>query len=161
MATNVSVERFRALTEQMKQQVFDDAADELDRQADQLLQLMQSVAPRGETGELEHSIRKVPGKSKLVQRIVAGGALTIRKGSGKPYDYSRADEFGTVNMKAKPFFFPTYRLRKRKICRPMKRKLTATIKKYSAPTRATDVGAAGRDHRHAESHTRDHRIDRR
>jgi HK97 gp10 family phage protein len=133
MASNVSVERFRKLTDQMKQQVFDDAAAELDRQSDQLFHLMQSVAPRGETGDLEHSIRKIQGKTKLTQRIVAGGQLTIRKGvSGKPYDYARADEFGTINMRARPFFFPTYRLRKKKIVAAMKRKLTATIKKYSA-----------------------------
>jgi HK97 gp10 family phage protein len=133
MATNVSVERFRALTAQMKQQVFDDAAAELDRQADLLLQLMESVAPRGETGDLLHSIRKVDGKTKLIKRLVAGGQLTIRHSvSSKPYDYARADEFGTVNMKAKPFFFPTYRLRKKKVVAAMKRKLTATIKRYSA-----------------------------
>lgn len=133
MPTNASVERFRALTEQMKKQVFDDAAAELKRQAEQLMQTMESVAPRGETGELVHSIRLIEGKTPLVQRIVAGGQLTIRKSvSSKPYDYARADEFGTVNMKARPFFFPTYRLRKKKIIATMKRKLTATIKRYSA-----------------------------
>jgi HK97 gp10 family phage protein len=133
MPSNVSLERFRKLTAEMKQQVFDDAAAELDKQADLLAQLMTSVAPRGETGDLEHSIRVIDGKSPLVKRIVAGGQLTIRKSvSSKPYDYARGDEFGTVNMKARPFFFPSYRLRKKKIVAAMKSKLTRTIKKYSA-----------------------------
>jgi HK97 gp10 family phage protein len=133
MANNLSLERFRKLTDEMKRQVFDDAAAELDRQTDGLLQTMQSVAPRGESGDLEHSIRKIPGKTKLIWRLVAGGQLTIRRSvSAKAYDYARADEFGTVNMKARPFFFPTYRLRKKRIVAAMKRKLTATIKRYSA-----------------------------
>ena len=66
-------------------------------------------------------------------RIVAGGNMTIRPGlSGKPYDYVRADEFGTVKMPARPFFFPTYRLRKKKMIADMKRRLTASIKQRSA-----------------------------
>jgi hypothetical protein len=35
-------------------------------------------------------------------------------------------------MPAKPFFFPSYRLRKKKIVATMKRRITASIKKRSA-----------------------------
>jgi HK97 gp10 family phage protein len=130
---NVSVERFRKLTEDLKQEVLDLAVSELNSQGDQLVSLMESVAPRGETGALEHSIRKIPGKSATQVRIVAGGRETVRPAiSSKPYDYARADEFGTQNMPAKPFFWPTYRLRKKKIIAAMKRKITASIKKRSA-----------------------------
>jgi HK97 gp10 family phage protein len=48
-------------------------------------------------------------------RIVAGGDLTtkeVRAGSGKSFDYTRAEEFGTQEQKAIPFFFTTYRARK-------------------------------------------------
>lgn len=132
MATNVSVERFRRLSEDLKKEVFDAAVDELNTQADSLVQLMESVAPRHE-GKLIHSIRKIPGKSRTQVRIVAGGQQTIRPAmSSRPFDYSRADEFGTKNMKARPFFFPSYRLRKKRMVAGMKRKLTAAIKKRSA-----------------------------
>jgi HK97 gp10 family phage protein len=131
--TNASVDRFRKLTEELKDEVHDLAVQELNTQADGLVSLMESVAPRGETGNLEHSIRKIPGKSDTQVRILAGGQLTVRPGvSSKAYDYSRADEFGTSNMPAKPFFWPTYRLRKKKIVAAMKRKITASIKKRSA-----------------------------
>lgn len=134
MASNVSVERFRKLTEELKAEVHKAAVEELNAQAQSLAELMESVVPRGETGNLEHTIAVVPDRRKdTIVRIVAGGKLTTRPAvSSKPYDYSRADEFGTMNMAAKPFFFPTYRLRKKKIIASMKRKITASIKKRSA-----------------------------
>lgn len=130
---NKSVERFRKLTEDLRAEVHAAAVQELNAQGDGLVDSMESVAPRGETGNLVHTIKKIPGKTDTIIRIVAGGQLTVRQGvSSKPYDYSRADEFGTQNMPAKPFFFPTYRLRKKKIISAMKRKITASIKKRSA-----------------------------
>jgi HK97 gp10 family phage protein len=130
---NESVERFKRLTQELQREVHDEAVAELNAQADSLVDSMEQVAPR-DKGVLVHTIRKVPDKSKdTIVRIVAGGHETVRPSvSSKPYDYSRADEFGTVNMPAKPFFFPTYRLRKKKIVSTMKRKITASIKKRSA-----------------------------
>lgn len=130
---NKSVDRFRALTQELKDEVHDEAVSELNGQADNLVRVMVSVAPHDE-GNLEHSVRKVPDRAKdTVVRVVAGGRLTIRKSvSGKPYDYARGDEFGTQKMAAQPFFFPTYRLLKKKMISTMKRRLTASIKKRSA-----------------------------
>lgn len=133
MANNVSVERFRRLITELKVAVFDEAIAELNRQGDDLVALIESVAPRGETGNLEHTVRKIPGSRPTQIRIVAGGQLTVRPSvSSKPYDYARADEFGTVNMPAQPFFWPSYRLMKKKMISAMKRKLTAEIKRRSA-----------------------------
>lgn len=129
---NVSVERFRKLTEDLKAEVHRLAVDELNSQASQLAQVIESVAPVHE-GVLKTTVHVVPGNKDTVVRVVAGGKATVRPGvSSKPYDYARADEFGTVNMPAQPFFFPTYRLRKKKMISAMKRKITASIKKRSA-----------------------------
>lgn len=130
---NKSVERFRALTQQLKDEVHAEAVAELNAQADNMVRVMISAAPH-DTGNLEHSVRKVPDRTKdTVVRVAAGGRLTIRKSvSSKPYDYARGDEFGTVKMTAKPFFFPTYRLLKKKMIATMKRRITASIKKRSA-----------------------------
>lgn len=60
-------------------------------------------------------------------RVQAGGDLTtkeVRKGSGVTYDYTRAEEFGTVHMKAQPFFFNTYRAKKAGVKRRALQKLT-------------------------------------
>lgn len=129
---NKSVERFRRLTEDLKREVHDGAVKELNDQATQLAALIEAVAPKHE-GVLAHTVRVIPGKKDTQVRIVAGGKETIRPTiSSKPYDYARADEFGTQKMPAQPFFFPTYRLRKKKIISAMKRRITKAIKDRSA-----------------------------
>lgn len=136
MATSprvTSLERFRKLTEDLRNEVRREAVAELNKQAGELATLIESVAPF-EEGTLKTTVRVIPDrKSDTVVRVVAGGRKTIRLSvSSKPYDYARADEFGTVNMKPRPFFFPTYRLRKKKIISAMKRNITKSIKKRSA-----------------------------
>lgn len=132
MARNQSVERFRRLTADLMAEVLDEAVKELNVQADGLVQAIEAVAPVDEGG-LKTSVRKVPGKKVTQVRIVAGGVLTTRPSvSSTPFDYARADEFGTEKMPPKPFFFPTYRLKKKKMISAMKRKITASIKKRSA-----------------------------
>jgi HK97 gp10 family phage protein len=132
MAKNQSVERFKRLSKQLQQEVHDEAVKELNAQGDMLVRQMISAAPE-DKGNLQHSVRKIPGKSDTQIRIMAGGVLTTRPAvSSRPYDYARADEFGTKHMKAKPFFFPTYRLLKKKMISTMKRRITASIKKRSA-----------------------------
>lgn len=132
MARNQSVERFRQMAKELQQEIHDGAVRELNAQGDMLVQQMISAAPE-DKGNLQHSVRKIPGKSDTQIRIMAGGILTTRSAvSSKPYDYARADEFGTRHMPAKPFFFPTYRLLKKKMISTMKRRITASIKKRSA-----------------------------
>ena len=130
---NQSVLRFKRLTEKLQKEVHQEAVAELNAQAQNLANTIENVAPKFE-GNLEHSVRVVPDRRKdTVVRVVAGGKLTIRPNiSTKPFDYARADEFGTVKMAAKPFFFPTYRLSKKKMISAMKRKITQSIKKRSA-----------------------------
>lgn len=144
-----SLERFRKLTEEMKRQVHVNAVAELNRQADVLKDTIESVAPiyQGppvagvQPGALKHSVNVRSDKSKdTIVRVVAGGALTVRTSiSGKSFDYARADEFGTQKMAAQPFFFPTYRLMKKKIIAAMKRRITIQIKKYSAEGGGSNV----------------------
>jgi HK97 gp10 family phage protein len=136
-----SLERFRQLTLQLQKEVFANAVAELHTQAENLRDTIEQVAPVYQgppvagvvPGALKHSVRIVPGKKDTIVRVVAGGELTLRPSiSGTPYDYARGDEFGTQKMRAQPFFFPTYRLMKKKIIAAMKRRITRNIKKYSA-----------------------------
>lgn len=143
MAKNVSVERFRLLTEDLKKEVHANAVAELNRQARLLADQIQAVAPvytgdampGVEPGALKTTVGVAPDRTKdTIVRVIAGGEKTVRSsGTGKPFDYSRAVEFGTVNMPGVPFFFPTYRLMKKRMIAAMKRRITANIKKYSAP----------------------------
>ena len=127
---NASVERFRRLTEELKQEVRDAAIAELQVQGEKLRQSIEDVAPR-ERGILAHTVRLIPGGKPTQVRVVAGGRATTTP-QKRPYDYARADEFGTAEMQARPFFFPTYRLMKKKIIAAMKRRITKNIKARSA-----------------------------
>lgn len=148
MAQNVSVERFRRLTEQLKNEVHIEAVRELYNQANNLREAIEELAPiysgpplpDVDPGALKSTVRTVPDRSKdTVVRVVAGGRETTHEVAGKPYDYARAVEFGTVAMSAHPFFFPTYRLMKRRMIAVMKNRITRTIKKYSAESGGGNV----------------------
>ena len=141
MPVNKSVERFRKLTEDMQKTVRENAISELNRQAGILKDAIASVAPIYEgpaesdvvPGALRASVAVKQGNKDTVVRVLAGGSTTTRKGvSGREFDYSRAAEFGTQQNGAQPFFFPTYRLMKKKIVASMKRRIALQIKKYSA-----------------------------
>lgn len=133
MGSNISVVRFRALTAELKLEVRAEAIAGLNEQAQGLAELMQSVAPEHE-GVLKTTVRVIPGKKDTQVIVMAGGQATTRPGEDKPYDYARADEFGTQKMAAHPFFFPTYRLRKKRIRAAVQRRITLAIKKRSAPS---------------------------
>jgi HK97 gp10 family phage protein len=83
-----------------------------------------SLAPVDETsptpGALKQSVRVEKGqptaKKALVIKIKAGGPQTLKEGkTGKPYDYGRAVEFGTKDVKPRSFFFPIWRARKKDV----------------------------------------------
>lgn len=152
-----SVERFKRLTRELQLEVAREAIAELDAAADELVEQMQAVVPVGKTGNLRKSIRKATTDRPTRVKILAGGPLTTKEfrkgaafardvvlgsgdtrgiakgGSGRlKYDYSRAIEFGTKDQPAHPFFWPSWRLRRKRIKSRMRRKITATIKKRSA-----------------------------
>ena len=142
----------------MQVEVFQDAVAELNNQADALVERMKARTPRGKTGNLAKSIRKVQTKNPLVVRVEAGGPLTThafkrdtgyvrevvigsgdtkgiakkKGGAGVTFDYSRAVEFGTHEMPAEPFFFPTYRGNRPAMRRAVKSRIKSDIEKHSA-----------------------------
>jgi len=121
MATNQSVKRLQAilalLPEQMKApvraQVFNQA--EVLRRA---MILKVPVEPGG--GTLRDSIRVEPGRNEMRALVKAGGAPTTVRG----YDYAAAQEWGTQKLSAQPFFWVSYRSKRRQIRTAIK----ATIK---------------------------------
>ena len=135
MAPNKSVIAFRKLTVDMQRQIFNDAVAELDAQADGLVQTMRTVVAHGPTSNLANSIRKEAGQERnrawwcgpaarpRRRRSPAANAMTTRVRSN----------IGTEKgVSAQPFFFPSYRLMRKKMRSAMWRKITKTIKQYSA-----------------------------
>lgn len=80
--------------------------------ADRVAGAIKQAAPHGETGKLAESVQVRRGRNTLELEVTAGGETTtkeVRAGSGVQYDYALANEFGTSNMPAQPFFWPTWR----------------------------------------------------
>jgi hypothetical protein len=119
---------------------------QLEEEAQELAAAIRRAVPV-RTGALRDTIKVVPGDRPLSRRIVAGGQETTVKirarvkaadfakakaaGNNKgEYDYFRAVEFGHLSedgvpVPAEPFFFTTYRARKK----AMRRRIAGAARK--------------------------------
>lgn len=89
-----------------------DIAIAVQTEANRLAEAIKAAAPVGETGALRDSVQVRRKRGELTLQVTAGGDATtkeIRKGSGEPYDYALAVEYGTTDAHAEPFFYPTVR----------------------------------------------------
>lgn len=93
------------------------AKQALDQNAKELIAKQREFVPEDQ-GDLKESIRQEAGRHELSVTVTAGGPLTtrpVRKGAKAFYDYALAQEFGTRKMPANPFFFPAYRILRRRM----------------------------------------------
>lgn len=96
---------------------------------DEMVDKAQRLAPN-DTGELDLSIEWYWSK-KTQETDAKSPAIVISAGSTDTSNdafYARWVEFGTVNTPRQPFFFPSYRLLRRKIRGRMSRAMTKAIK---------------------------------
>lgn len=92
------------------------------------------------SGALGSSIKRkdVSNSKRISQRITAGGSTTtkpvrkMKNGASPTYDYALANEFGTENMPAQPFFWPAWRLKRRRFKTRMSREAKKAIKAATA-----------------------------
>lgn len=88
----------------------------LDQSAAEVVAVARQLAP-SEDGALRESVRQEPGANELQRVIEAGGSTTtrpVREGQSPTYDYANAQEFGTAEQEAQPFFYPAWRLARRR-----------------------------------------------
>lgn len=98
---------------------------ELEKQAEALMRIMRAGAPGGPTGALAASVRRENGKHKLQVVVAAGGPTTT---TPYGYDYAVGVEFGNEHAPAQPFFYPAYRLQRKRIKSAVKRAGVKAIK---------------------------------
>ncbi|WP_165421307.1 HK97-gp10 family putative phage morphogenesis protein [Bradyrhizobium sp. Leo170] len=106
---------FKALPDQLTERLSDAVLKQAFRLSDAQREALQALEASPETGALEASCTVAPGADDLEYIVQAGGDMTtreVRDGSGVPYDYAEAFEFGTSRQPARPFFWPTYRAMK-------------------------------------------------
>lgn len=107
----------------------------IQKSADEITDLQKRLAPE-RTGKLKGSIgnRPVEGTENLAVELHAGGAATtkpVRNGASATYDYALADEFGTTETTAQPYFYPAYRLGKKRAKARIARAATSAAKKVA------------------------------
>jgi HK97 gp10 family phage protein len=98
--------------------------------AQEIMAAQEALAPVDD-GTLRRSIRTEPGRHELAITITAGGPTTtrpVREGSTASYDYALANEHGTADMAAQPFFFPGYRLARKKAQARIKRAMGKAVR---------------------------------
>lgn len=65
------------------------------------------------------------------QVVRAGGATTTKPSEGGPYDYALAAEFGNSQVREQPFYYPAYRLLKKKFRSRRSRALNKAVKDFN------------------------------
>lgn len=97
----------------------------------ELVAMQQRLVPVDDAN-LKNSIKHedLSDPSRIAARVSAGGPATtreVRQGAGKPFDYARAVEFGREGQPARPFFFASYRVLRRRFKARLSRAAKAGI----------------------------------
>lgn len=112
----------------------------MEQSANEIVDVMRNLAPV-DSGDLRNSINwtwgeapsgaLVLGKTRKSMAAKAGLSLTIYAGGGSEF-YARFVEFGTVNMPAQPFFYPSWRLGRKRARGRVSRAVNKAAKKVAA-----------------------------
>lgn len=122
--------RLRAIPSAVRAEV----ARALKASADDINAVQRRFAPVDD-GDLVGSIRNHVEANGLRAVIEAGGPATtrpVREGADASYDYALGQEFGTREMPAQPFFYPGWRLGKKRAKSRITRAMNRGIKKAVA-----------------------------
>lgn len=90
----------------------------LDKSATELVGMQKTLAPVDE-GDLQDSIRSEPGDHELQRKVIAGDDKAF---------YARWREFGTASQAASPFFYPAFRLLRKRLTNRIKRSIGKAVR---------------------------------
>lgn len=127
----------RKLTQAIPQRAKEVTRQAMEKSAEEIVKMMKQLVPKGETGRLAESIGWTYGDApEGTMAIMSGDAgdggikITIYAGGGEAY-YARFVEFGTQNMSAQPFFYPAYRMNRRRAKNRIRRAIRKGVKEAS------------------------------
>lgn len=126
-------ERFLRKLAALPKAVRDEVVPALRAGGDEINDLQRRFVPV-EDGELRGTIRNTVNAAELKVTIEAGGAATtkpVRDGADASYDYSMAAEFGRRGQPAQPFFYPGYRLGKKRAKARISRAMNKAARKVA------------------------------
>lgn len=94
----------------------------LDKSADELVAQIERLAPVDE-GDLRDSAEARPGEHELQRVVTVGDDVAF---------YARWVEFGTVENAPQPYFFPAYRLLKKRLSNRIKRAIGKAVREAAS-----------------------------
>lgn len=102
----------------------------------ELVGVMRNLAPE-DTGDLRHSIKWTPPGGTTPPYSTPGGSRTAAENQvlvtagNTDVRYAHLVEHGTAEAEAQPFFFPAYRLKRKRLANRIKRAIRKAIKEAS------------------------------
>ncbi|MBW7967580.1 HK97-gp10 family putative phage morphogenesis protein [Bradyrhizobium sp. BR 10261] len=145
MGNNASVKQFKTDMLALKNQMAKNFRNEFLAQAAELRENIQAAIEHSVSGHLKDSVRikDVSTDTKPSVLVIAGGPQTTKRTENGAFDYSLAEEFGTVKEEARPFFYPTVRGYKNRYREGVRETFEETLAE-SNKTRATrSAGGSG------------------
>lgn len=117
---------FRKRMARFKKEIRKNVTPAVEKGGDEFVATAKRFAPVDD-GDLRNSIR-VEAKTDFGVTLKAGGPATTRKTGRYEYDYALGTEFGTQKSPAQPFFYPAYRLVKKRVTGRVRRALGKALK---------------------------------
>ncbi len=139
MATRVlGLDRLKRKLTRFPDAVQQEIRTAMETSANEIVALAKSLAPV-DSGDLRNSIGwtwgSAPEGAMVLGKVRRGGegnmVITIYAGGGAEY-YARFVEFGTQNMPAVPFFYPSYRALRRRARGRVTRSVNKAAKRIAA-----------------------------
>lgn len=133
MSSNKDAARIARVLRSIPQAVKPKIQAAVEQGATEMMMRMRYLAPTDD-GDLQRSIRVEDGPRELSATVTAGGPLTTRpvrkseKGNAPQYDYALGQEYGTAEMPAQPFFWPSVNTTKKRVRRRIDRAIGNAIK---------------------------------
>lgn len=138
------IQALRRRFERVKDAARAEAMKALVDEANEIAAAMRRAAPV-DSGALRDSIRVEVDQAKMRVYVKAGGQATmvkVRTGASSSkapkIDYTAFVEFGTTDTRAQPFFWPTWRLSRRRAAGKVTRRISKALK-----TAANQQGLGG------------------
>lgn len=133
MARSAQLSRLTKKLEAIPERVRESVAPALEKSGNELAGTMKRLAPE-ETGALERSITVTPGGQATPpysqpggSQMVPVGAVAITAGN-EQVRYAHLQEYGTTDAPAQPFFWPAYRLLRKRMLNRTKRALRKAVR---------------------------------
>lgn len=130
---SAQLDRLRKRLDAIPKDVKEAVQPALVRSGDELSTRMKQLAPE-DTGDLIASIAVTPAGQQTPPYSQPGGSMTVPENAvavtvgNTDVRYAHLQEYGTAHSPAHPFFWPAYRLLKKRIGNRLKRAISKAVK---------------------------------